>query len=475
MVEITALPVPVTPAKKWISDFKGLRSMPAQMASPPTASLSGVSTINSNTGGACSHTWDNPVLKWGLETPVIGVRSPSATIETITTTTNTKYEPPLRRLRFKTDASAFELVLGYSTEAHLALFVDGEEAFSSNPLLVNYGGGNQYVKFDFGAPTTEYELLSATVGGTMSGYVLGEEMTMAGGTGTSPIVVRATYIGGGGTSIQPSIKSGGAYTARPPFPISQASSTGSGTGLTITGGDWGRKPTTKKTRHIELWIGGQSVGFKGVNVDSKSVIQPWPIPDGTPRVLFVGDSQLGFERVGRAQDYPTYRIAARLGLLDGHMLQSVSGSGWNINNTAWSSAGRIADIIAAAPDIVAFIGSQNDVQNSALQTAVTSTLDTLCAALPNTLFVGIGSVLCTGSAYTKAGWLGAADQGRCKYIDNVTDPWLTGGGYATNESSTGNKSFLLGSDAAHLSPYGRGVFADMAAAAIADALKSASY
>ncbi|MGY4501720.1 hypothetical protein ACVWYH_005677 [Bradyrhizobium sp. GM24.11] len=102
--------------------------------------------------------------------------------------------------------------------------------------------------------------------------------------------------------------------------------------------------------------------------------------------------------------------------------------GWNVpgsgNSPAWSHANRVADYMAANPDIISFLGSQSDAGNSALTTAVASVLNQLLAALPNTLFIGVGSVISGATApFPKAGFLAENDQKRCQYRQHELGIW----------------------------------------------------
>jgi lysophospholipase L1-like esterase len=66
-----------------------------------------------------------------------------------------------------------------------------------------------------------------------SGYVVGDRVTLAGGTFTAPAVGNVTSVSGGAITAV-AVDTAGLYTATPSNPVSQASTTGAGTGATFT-------------------------------------------------------------------------------------------------------------------------------------------------------------------------------------------------------------------------------------------------
>jgi hypothetical protein len=455
-----------------------LRSAYPYMASPPTCTLSSSTSsgINANTGGTCSHPVGNAGLNFGLDGIALYSGSLYST-QSITNSDSSKVGGGQGRIRFMTDEPAFEIAWGYAQGANYNLIVDGEVAYSEQPVVLPIWSGARYLKFDFGADTESYELISAstpTAGGT--GYVIGDVITLAGGTtsdAASVVVVAATS----GVVNSVKVKHPGVYSVRPTGAIAQGSTTGSGTGFTITSVVWGNAATTRRMRKIEfVWNGG--FRLYGVNVAGKGTVRAWPAPATNPRVVFVGDSQSAGTYLKHGASIMPGLIAQRLGIADSYAINAQGGTGWNQANgtaPAWSHANRIADIVALAPDIVVFIGSQNDTANAALQTAVTDTLNSLLAALPSCLFVGIGPVIgdstLTRTPYLLAGWAAANDQTRVRYIDNwTTNPWINGTGYATGETGTGNRDIMVASDGQHLDDDGLKFFAHVASQHIADAV-----
>jgi lysophospholipase L1-like esterase len=66
-----------------------------------------------------------------------------------------------------------------------------------------------------------------------SGYVVGDRVTMAGGTFTAPAIGNVTSVSGGAITAV-AVDTAGLYTVTPSNPVSQASTSGSGTGATFT-------------------------------------------------------------------------------------------------------------------------------------------------------------------------------------------------------------------------------------------------
>lgn len=365
-----------------------------------------------------------------------------------------------------TDAPAVELATAYSQFVDLNLLVNGEVGYVDTPAVLPTSAGTRYVKFDFGNDTQGFELVQAltpSAGGT--GYVIGDEITLAGGVGTKAVVT-VTGVGGGGAVSNCYVKTRGAYSTRPTGTITQDSTTGAGTGFQITSVQWGSTHTSRKMRKLEMYIKG-GVRFRGINVDTNSIVLPWDIPKHLPRLVVCGDSQSAGTYLKSAFGNMATRIAHRLGLGDSYAISAQGGTGWNTNNgnnLKWSDPRRIADLIALNGDIYLFVGSQNDTQNAALQAAIEASLETILTAKPDALIVGIGNVLSSGSAFTKAAFDAVASRSdRVAYIDNVTVPWITGTGSITAPAGAGNRDYYMSSDGQHLDGPGIDFFADIGA------------
>ena len=87
-------------------------------------------------------------------------------------------------------------------------------------------------------PTSTYGkgsgVSAVTVASGGSGYVVGNSVTIAGGTGVVPATLYVSSIGAGGSITGISVSRPGVYSTNPTNPVSQASTTGSGTGATFT-------------------------------------------------------------------------------------------------------------------------------------------------------------------------------------------------------------------------------------------------
>lgn len=76
-------------------------------------------------------------------------------------------------------------------------------------------------------------LAGVTIAAGGSGYAVGEQVVLAGGTATVPAIVYVVSVGVGGTVTGVSVHRPGVYSANPANPVSQQSSTGNGTGATF--------------------------------------------------------------------------------------------------------------------------------------------------------------------------------------------------------------------------------------------------
>lgn len=66
-----------------------------------------------------------------------------------------------------------------------------------------------------------------------SGYVVGDQITLTGGTFTNPVVVQVATLSGSGIATVTLVEAG-RYTVKPSNPVAQGSTTGAGTGATFT-------------------------------------------------------------------------------------------------------------------------------------------------------------------------------------------------------------------------------------------------
>jgi hypothetical protein len=80
--------------------------------------------------------------------------------------------------------------------------------------------------------TPRMKAVSATVAAAGSGYAAGDTITLAGGTSTTATVITVDTVSGGAIATY-TITTAGNYSALPTSPVSQASTSGSGTGATF--------------------------------------------------------------------------------------------------------------------------------------------------------------------------------------------------------------------------------------------------
>ena len=136
------------------------------------------------------------------------------------------------------------------------------------------------------------------------------------------------------------------------------------------------------------------------------------------------------------------------------MLNGSGGTGYlatSGSHPAFST--RLPGIIAAAPDVVVFAGGIND-SLTGLQAAATAAFNSIRAALPRTRIYVVGPwAPSTGSAASQAS-KGTAISAACtatgaRYIDNLTDPWITGTGKVGTTTGDGNADLYISADGTH--------------------------
>lgn len=106
--------------------------------------------------------------------------------------------------------------------------------YTSIPTVGFTGGGG-------GSGATAVAIMKAltvSVAGGGSGYNVGDTVTLAGGTNTQPIVLTVSTVSAGVITAV-TITTAGKYSALPTNPVSQATTSGSGTGATFSIDTWG--------------------------------------------------------------------------------------------------------------------------------------------------------------------------------------------------------------------------------------------
>jgi hypothetical protein len=463
------------PAYRWAQSFQGPQSRFSVMSNPPAITFGGgSSSVNSSyVNGNTLYNGQNAVFTYSGSTFVAGTSAgyPIYTPSHITDANGAKGggNAPIR-VRFMTDATAFDLCFFDSLFGQFNLVVDGQLVARDKTAVFGNTGFFRYIKVDFGADTVTYSKAqtsySITTGGT--GHAIGDIITFNGSTANAsgtPLTMKVAQISGSVvTGLD--IVNKGAYTTQPSGTFTQVSSTGAGTGLSIGANFFHLDHTTRKMRTIEL-IYSQPAVFLGLVTLANDVVVPYRVTSNSPKVAFVGDSitngtylQYGGAHIGSS-------IAQKLGWWDKHIISGIGGTGWNAGSTPWSHANRVQDYINYNADIYVFTGSQNDTAGTAMEAKLTSTINSLMAARPNAYVVGIGNIL--GDSTTLANSIGngyaavdSAYQSRLTYINNHTpNKWLQVGAVA---------QWTVTGDTNHLNQAGMDKFAEVSAHQIANAL-----
>lgn len=451
--------------------FDVMETSPTITKSTTTTSSVNTSYVNNNVQIA----GQDSRLRWlggpYADITKLGILTRSKSV--ITKSNAAKTTSGLTRVQFVTDAEAVDFCFVESSGLDFNLLVDGKIAARRRPFAFANSGQIRWVKADFGNNTVTYAMdhsPAVTNGGT--GYVVNDIITLDGGpsaSGGTPTKLRVSQVTGG-VITNVAIEDPGSYTALSVGAFSQASTTGSGTGVVVTTSIFAKRNTTRRMRKWEMIVRGNLDSFLGLVLPLGCTILNSAPSNQTPSILFVGDSISAGTYASFAGCGISDTVSQMLGLWDNMSLQAQGGTGWNTDNNPalalrWSSSQRIADIVAANPDIVVFIGSQNDASGTALSTAITSTLNTLQSSLPDTLFVGIGNIMgdsTTLAASIAAGWSAVSDTSRAVFVDNHSpNKWIPTA-YISNWQSQG--------DGAH--PHADAVnwFAFLAAHSIADAI-----
>jgi hypothetical protein len=459
----------------WARTFPGAQPRFDVMAAPPTITFGGnTSSVNaSKVNGATDFNAQNAVFDhqgsvFLNETAAGGY--PIRTPNHITTSAGAKSggSAPIRA-RFMTDAASVDFAFYDSQYSQFNLLVDGQFIARDRTAVFRNSGNYRYVKADFGTNATTYGKASTSTSITSAGtgYAVGDVVTFDGGSGAAagtPLTMVVAQLSGSAVAGLDVVNKG-AYTSQPTGTMSQASTTGAGTGLQITAAFFHPEHSVNRMRRIEL-VYSQPAKFLGIVVPSNNgIVLPCAVPAAAPKVAFIGDSitigtylQYGASHIGSS-------IAQRLGWWDRHIVSGIGGTGWNAGTTPWSHANRIQDFIDYDADVYVFIGSQNDTAGTALEGKIRDTLNALMAARPDAYVVGIGNILggsTSLAASIETGFAAASHQSRLRFINNQSpNPWINAA-HSTSWTVTG--------DANHLSQAGMDRFADIAAEHIAQAV-----
>lgn len=462
--------------RRWAWSFPGVQERFVTMTNPPVITRGGnTSSVNSSyVNGNTQINAASPIFRHigsifaDATESSFPIKKPSH----ITASDGSKGsgQAPIR-VRFLTDAPVFDICFVDRGFSQFNIIVDGEIAVRDKAVAFTNTGNMRYTKVDFGANTTTYEKaqtpFSISSGGT--GYVVGDTVVLNGGSGAAagtPTTIVVTQVSSGAVT-NVDIVTPGNYSSQPTGTFSQASTSGTGTGLQVQALFFGKKYSSRKLRRVEL-VYQSPASFIGVVGTTTDMFLPWvDDTEHKPSLCVIGDSiQIG-TYLRYAGAHIGASIAQSIGLWDNLVINGIGGTGWITGGeTAWSSPSRVADFIAHQADFYLIIGSQNDgAASTTLENAVTSVINQLHEAVPHCKIVGIGNVMggsTSLSASIGAGYGAAADQSRVRYLDNQAPyPWM---------STTVDDNWFVTNDGNHLSQEGQDLFAKIAAPYVANAI-----
>ncbi|WP_294260814.1 SGNH/GDSL hydrolase family protein [uncultured Sphingomonas sp.] len=396
-------------------------------------------------------------------------------------------------LRFLTDSPVFEVQVGdWNGASSWAIEVDGERLAPATVAQFTNAGGNRYLRVDFSDDVQSF-VTGPTIAAGGSGYAIGDELTVVGGTNNGrPLIAVVTGLGASGAVSTVYVKDFGAYTA---FPAAGAATTtnGAGTGATLTlSGTAYSGHTTRRARRVEIWnSSGKTVGLR---VPPLATVQPWPVAG--PRLFAITDSYGDTFAFYPGGGYP-FRIGQRLGIED-VWVNGRGGTGFlaTNNNTQSTFRQRLQDMSYVMPanpltPVILFVqASINDSPSTAvdLQAEVLAfwTEAFTTAAYANVYFVQTGILRSSGStpaddrnAAVKAGFEAAQAlydplKKRSTFVETrgAAFDLLTVGGKSGATTGAGNTDFYNASDGAHPTQDGHDFLGDLFAMRLLAAIQS---
>lgn len=397
-----------------------------------------------------------------------------------------------QRYRFLFDGPVFEAAFT-NRQGRVCIMVDGEMVFNAQteprlPIQLLNDQNASLVKVDFGTNTPSLYASfvqnngAPAVGG--SGYVVGEVITMTGGTFTAPAKIKVTAINAGAV-LSGQIVDPGIYSVFPNNNVAQGSTTGSGTGAT-----WNlvssARHSVRRMRRIEIITSGDNYQpyVIGINVGAQDCVQPWPVVG--PRILFLGDSLVA----NTFSDWPTGGFADLSGQflgLDDIWISGRSGEGYLQQVSGVKLRDRlINDVYAYTPDIIVTCMGYNDKAQdpTALQAEVQACHADLLTNLPNAFHFAMNAhrdyltSLTPPANVTNAIAAGinaayASYANRARFIDSVALGWDVGGsGTVKAPTGVGTSDFWISSDTLHMTQAGHERRAYLLAQAIYSASRS---
>lgn len=448
-------------------DLLNLRmgSIPAAMSSPPviTRGVTGaVSTLNGNAVTSPTALANSGKVVFAHGTVAYRTLSPVGFAESNTINYGGgTFSGNCTSMRWMTDAPEFEIPMREAGGTFI-LYVDGQPNSLSASTPTRGVGDLVYYKFSFGADTLTYQSEAAVITAGGSGYAVGDIITVTGGTSTVSVQVMVVSISGSAAAALRIVEPGN-YSVAPTTAMSQGSTTGSGTGATITM-TWGERHTTRGFRRLEfVWGGNISVG--GVNVPSGCCVLPWPVA-GEPWV-FVGDSYTeGSFTLLSGQTWDEF-CALSLGVRESSISYGMGSIGYV------TTSGSRPNFLQMVPDLIAINptrmvvalgindGSQTD---AAIEANVIAGYSQLMAALPNCLFFCLGPWsgknvspnTARVSAVVQAAFEATVPAYRGTFCNIVSDGLQQPDGTAAPATpGSGNSGQWISSDGTHPGTYGQ--------------------
>lgn len=270
------------------------------------------------------------------------------------------------------------------------------------------------------------------------------------------VVIAQTNASG---SYGPTIEIDGRYLTAGRLP--QAGTSGT-TYTTITFPD-------KRVRRVTVRWAAHSVGtsIRGVYTSATGTVWAPPLRDGAIRMYYMGDSFSINTNAGDALDYGIAFTASDLLGVDDLYIDGFGGTGYTAGGAnVYTSAARLANLAAYAPNVVIFQGSVNDAaaSQSAITTAMTTLLSSVRTPLganPLVIFTGFmsratGEATVEGYIRTAAAALAASDP-NVLFVPASGDAggaWGQGTGTISTPTGVGNGDAYWSADDLH--PIGRG-------------------
>lgn len=390
-------------------------SIPDVMASPPTTTR-GVTGANSTIrAGATISTATilptSPKLTYRgcggkLNRPAA---APSMYVQGAHINNGTSYTHNWFSVCFMTDAPEFDFAVYDNTGSYM-VWIDGRPVSREIGYPTYTDSGTAYHKVSFGADVMTYraEAVSLVSGGA-GGYLMGEILSVSGGTASEAAQVVVRQRNGSGVILGLSPSRRGDYTAKPANPVTLSGGSGTGATCNIT---WGQRHTTRRMRRVEL-VFASAAAFGGINVPNGCVVQPLPAIGET--WVFVGDS---FQE-GAYQSIPAMSwgivAAEALGVRDTAISYGLGSIGYSaISGSRPNFLGMVPDIVALKPTrMVVGLGINDLSTDTNLSDRIASAYAQLAAQIPNCLFFCLGpwvapSGSLTGAHLTKNNMIKAA-------------------------------------------------------------------